>query len=113
MLVPRDRAECIPVVGLGGVIVLAAHRGRGLAREVVEAALVRARALGPEFAMLFCLADRRGLYAKLGFAVVDAEVHVEQPDAGLVAIALCTMWRALRPGARWPDGPVTLRGLPF
>jgi GNAT superfamily N-acetyltransferase len=39
-----------PVIGIGGVIVTASHRGRGLARQVVEAALARAAELGPPFA---------------------------------------------------------------
>src|SRR5271167_3999759 len=46
------------VVGLGGVIVRADHRGHGLAREVVQAALATARTLGPAFALLFCHEDR-------------------------------------------------------
>ncbi len=39
--------ERFPVVGLGGVIVRAGFRGRGLAREIVEAALVSAQACNP------------------------------------------------------------------
>jgi predicted N-acetyltransferase YhbS len=100
------------VVGFGGVIVNEKHRGRGLARRVVEAALARARELGPEFAMLFCLPDRVGLYRRLGFAEVTAEVRVRQPD-GYATMPMRTMWRALRDGAQWPDGPVTLQSLPF
>jgi predicted N-acetyltransferase YhbS len=57
-----------PAVGLGGVIVRQADRGRGFARWVVELAIGRAAALGPEFMLLFCLADRIGLYATSGFA---------------------------------------------
>src|SRR5579884_4458075 len=60
-----------PVVGLGGVIVRAPFRGRGLAREIVEAALTRGRRLGPPFAVLFCLDSRMGLYRRLGFTEVD------------------------------------------
>ena len=48
--------ERFPVVGIGGVIVNATRQGRGLAREVVEAALARAGSLGPAFAILFCSA---------------------------------------------------------
>jgi len=45
--------EHFPVLGLGGVIVRAPFRGRGLARQVVEAA--GARPPGPPFALPFCL----------------------------------------------------------
>jgi predicted N-acetyltransferase YhbS len=102
----------LAVVGFGGVIVSAPHRGRGLARQVVEAALARAAELGPEFAMLFCLPDRAGLYRRLGFIEIVEEVRVRQPIGGAV-MPMRTMWRALREGAQWPPGPVLLRSLPF
>lgn len=99
-------------VGLGGVIVRREYRGRGLAREIVEAALARAAALGPAVAMLFCLPDRVGLYRRLGFTEITDDVLVEQP-AGSEIMPLRTMWRPLRPGASWPPGRPVLHGLPF
>ena len=101
-----------PVVGVGGVMVTRTRRGQGLARRVVERALERAEQLGPDRALLFCRPDRAGLYAKLGFARVDAPVTVAQPD-GRREMPLETMWRPLRDGATWPTGPVSLPGLPF
>jgi predicted N-acetyltransferase YhbS len=100
------------VVGIGGVIVNKAHRGRGLAREVAAAALERAAALGPDFAVLFCYQDRAGLYRKLGFSFVAAEVTVEQPG-GYALMAQRTMWRGLREAVRWPDGAVAVHSLPW
>ncbi len=101
-----------PVVGLGGVIVNVHHRGRGLAREVVQAALGKARTLGPAFALLFCHENRAGLYRKLAFASVAAGVSVEQPG-GYVHMPQRTMWRGLHPEARWPEGDLLVRSLPF
>jgi predicted N-acetyltransferase YhbS len=101
-----------PVVGIGGVIVAAPHRGRGLARRVVEAALRRASTLGPSFALLFCHEDRAGLYRRLGFTVVAGEVLVDLPD-GPVPIPEVTMWRALTESVSWPAGRVEVHGLPF
>ena len=101
-----------PVVGLGGVIVNAERRGRGHAREVVTAALARAERLGPEFILLFCHADRAGLYRLLGFTEVGSEVTVDQPD-GTATMPMRAMWRGLRADASWPDGGVALLGLPF
>lgn len=106
------QGQSFAAVGLGGVIVNAQHRGRGLAREVMDAALATARSLGPEFAILFCHPDRAGLYGKLGFRPVRAEVVVQQPD-GYAAMPQLTMWRGLRPGASWPGGPVVVESLPF
>lgn len=101
-----------PVIGLGGVIVNARYRGRGLAREVVEAALSKASRLGPAFAVLFCLPDRAGLYRRLGFSEIQSRVLIEQPQ-GFVPMPMVTMWRALAESARWPDGAVTVHSLPF
>jgi predicted N-acetyltransferase YhbS len=104
--------ERFPVVGFGGVIVNAAHRGRGLARMVLDAALKRAASLGPAFVILFCHADRAGLYRRLGFEEVARPVLVQQPD-GYVEMSMDTMWRALADGATWPKGPLKVHGLPF
>jgi predicted N-acetyltransferase YhbS len=101
-----------PVVGLGGVIVNAEHRGRGYAREVVSAAIEGAGRLGPDFMFLFCHADRAGLYGKLGFNEIATKATVEQPG-GTVTMPMVAMWRALRPGAVWPEGRVALLSLPF
>lgn len=104
--------ERVPVVGFGGVIVAAAYRGRGHGREVLEVALARAREYGRAFVILFCRDDRSGLYRRLGFADVARPVMVEQPR-GEAEMPLRTMWRGLREDARWPEGPVVVRGLPF
>ena len=106
------RGARFEVVGLGGVIVSARHRGRGLGLQVMQAALAKATTLGPAFAMLFCHKDRAGLYRRLGFAEVIEEVTVQQPG-GIAPMPQQTMWRALRHGAQWPDGPVVVHSLPF
>lgn len=104
--------ERFPVVGLGGVIVNAQDRGRGLARRVVEAALAQAGTEGPAFAILFCHPDRAELYERLGFAEITSPVSVQQPD-GFEEMPQRTMWRALRAGPAWPAGPVVVHSLPF
>jgi predicted N-acetyltransferase YhbS len=101
-----------PVVGLGGVIVSAAYRGRGLSLQVVQAALDKAATLGPDFMLLFCHGNRVGLYKRFGFEEVGSEVLVEQ-EGGRVAIPMRAMVRALRPGASWPDGSVVVHSRPF
>jgi GNAT superfamily N-acetyltransferase len=114
MVIAEAEVEAVrfDVVGLGGVIVNQAYRGRGYAREVVEAAVSRARGFGPSFMLLFCFEDRAGLYRKLGFTEITDEVRVEQPG-GYARMDQRAMWRALRPGAAWPPGAVTLHSLPF
>ncbi len=102
-----------PVLGIGGVIVRASFRGRGLARAVVEAVLERGRGLGVSFALLFCLPDRMGLYRKLGFTEVEGEVLVKQPSGGYQVMPMRTMWAPLGPDALWPSGPLVLHSLPF
>lgn len=104
--------EHFDVAGLGGVIVNARYRGRGLAREVVRAALARARTLGPQFAMLFCHPDRAGLYRRLGFIEIASPVLVAQPHA-YEPMTQRTMWHALTSGRVWPEGRVLVHSLPF
>lgn len=101
----------IPVVGVGGVIVTASHRGRGFARQVISEVLRRAEPMGPEIAMLFCRPEQAGLYQRHGFAEVRESVLVDQPD-GVVSLS-GAMWRPLKAGARLPDGIVKVNGLPF
>ncbi len=101
-----------PVVGIGGVIVNAGHRGQGLARTVVDAAVDRARSMGPDFAVLFCRADRTGLYLRLGFSLIGERVLVRQPH-GYAPMTQHTMWRPLRPGLQWPPGAPVVHTLPF
>jgi predicted N-acetyltransferase YhbS len=105
--------ERFEVVGIGGVIVAASWRGQGLAREVVGHALQRARAMGPPFALLFCHADRAGLYERLGFTVIEAPVTVGQPAGFEPMLQQLSMWGPLAADAAWPAGPVTVYGLPF
>ncbi|MBE2318099.1 GNAT family N-acetyltransferase [Solirubrobacter sp. CPCC 204708] len=100
--------RAFPVVGIGGVIVTRSRRGQGLFRRVMEPALAAARREGPDFALLFCLRKNAFLYEKLGFATLPHPVT----STGIV-IPLDTMWLALRPGAQWPPGPVTLLGPMF
>lgn len=105
-------AGAFAVVGIGGVIVAARHRGQGLARTVLEAALERAATLGPAIAVLLCHDDRAGLYERLDFETVAPPVRVQQPS-GTIVMPQRTMWRALRDGAVWPSGRVDVRSLPF
>jgi GNAT superfamily N-acetyltransferase len=107
-----DDCEPFEVVGVGGVFVTRAHRGEGLARVIVEAALERAAGMGPALAMLFCRDAVAGLYRKLGFEFVEPPVHVLQP-AGTAVMPVNTMWRPLVDGATWPPGAVRLHGEPF
>ncbi len=104
-----DRTE---LVGLGGVAVAADRRGHGLARAVVDGALVHARTLGPEFAILFCRPDKAELYARLGWRPVAGPVEVDQP-AGPAVMPLRTMWFPLHDGAEWPGGALRLHSLPM
>jgi predicted N-acetyltransferase YhbS len=102
----------LQVVGLGGVIVGRPHRGKGYARAILEPWLERAATLGPPFAALFCSHEIEPLYERFGFKRVSTPVTADQPG-GPVEMAGAFMWRPLREGATWPDGPVRLLGLPF
>jgi predicted N-acetyltransferase YhbS len=102
--------ETFDVLGVGGVIVTRSRRGQGVLRPVLEAAL--ARDLGPERALLWCSEENAAIYARFGFERVRAPVTVEQPD-GPYAMPMPALWKPLRPGVEWPDGPVTVPDWPF
>jgi ribosomal protein S18 acetylase RimI-like enzyme len=104
--------ERVGVLGIGGVIVAAAHRGQGLARRVVEEALAEGARLGPEYALLFCHEDRSGLYRKLGFSVLESPLAVLQPR-GTTVLPQLAMWRRLTTTRAWPPGAAALQSLPF
>lgn len=63
---------------IANVAVRRAYRGRGIARGLMDAALDRIRQWGGEWAMLQVRDDNtvaRGLYERMGFAPVLAEIH--------------------------------------
>jgi predicted N-acetyltransferase YhbS len=103
----------VEVVGLGSVIVAAAHRGEGVGARVIAEALRMAETLGPDITLLFCQPDRAGLYTRYGFFEVTDPVLVPSPDGGQVTMPIVTMWKPLREGAVLPRGQVTLVGDPF
>ncbi|WP_407547905.1 GNAT family N-acetyltransferase [Streptomyces sp. Pv4-95] len=100
------------VVGVGGVAVAPDVRGRGLARQVITAALDHARTLGPRHGLLFCRNALVPLYGRLGWRALEQEVRVEQTQ-GPVLMPLRTMVTALHDGANWPTGAVRLHSLPM
>ena len=108
-----DGAGAFEVVGVGSVVVTHSRRGEGLMPGVFDALLELAAGMGPEQAMLFCRPDLESLYARWGFAVIDAQVFADQPD-GRVEMPQTAMWLPLRDGVSgWPPGRVDVRGLPF
>jgi predicted N-acetyltransferase YhbS len=102
--------DTFDVLGVGGVLVTRSRRGQGVLRAVLEAAL--ARELGPDRALLWCSTENAAIYARFGFEHVTAPVTVEQPD-GPYVMPMPTMFKPLRPGVTWPDGPVTVPDWPF
>jgi predicted GNAT family N-acyltransferase len=107
-----DDGPVTPVVGIGGVIVAAAHRGQGLADRVIVETLARAATLGPDVVILFCHRNRAGLYVRHQFVEIPPPVLVQQPD-DFAEIPLVAMWRTLREGVSLARGRVKLLSLPF
>ncbi|NBE56319.1 GNAT family N-acetyltransferase [Streptomyces boluensis] len=99
------------LVGVGGVAVAPDVRGRGLARQVLSAALDHARTMGPLHALLFCRPPLAALYGHIGWRPLDQDVRVEQ-HAGPVVMPLRTMWTPLHEDD-WPGGSLRLRSFPM
>lgn len=100
------------VAGIGGVIVTRALRGRGLGQMLIERVLEIAGDLDVERAMLFCIPENLGLYAKFGFRPIEARVTARQ-RAGPAEIPMPAMWKPLDADASWPPGTVEVLGEPF
>jgi predicted GNAT family N-acyltransferase len=109
-----DDGPVRPVVGIGGVIVVARCRGQGLSTVIVREALRVAATLGPDAVILFCHPDRAGLYLKHGFVELAAPVFVEQPGGAIAEMPDVTMWRSVGEEAAAPPlGRIVVNGLPF
>ncbi len=108
----RVAGQDVEVLGLGGVIVHPAHRGRGIGAQLVGGAMRRMRSSGCSLAMLFCRPERLAFYGRLGWVPVEDEVTVEQPR-GLIVMPLRTCWTPLTAGGALPEGSLRLNGLPF
>ncbi len=104
--------EHFQAVGVGGVIVNRAFRGRGLMSRLLEPLLRIAEGMGADRAMLFCRPELAAAYGRFDFREVPGPVWVDQPQ-GHVAMPMLSMWRPLRDGVDWPPGRVDLLGLPF
>lgn len=107
-----EDAGSFEVVGVGGVIVTASARGRGLMSRILDPLLALAEGMGPERAMLFCRPELVAVYRSFGFAEITAPVCAYQQQ-GRVEMPMPAMWRALHEGAEWPPGRVDVAGLPF
>ncbi|WP_402469169.1 GNAT family N-acetyltransferase [Isoptericola aurantiacus] len=115
----------VPTAGIGGVTVAAEHRGSGLLRPLLDAALAEARERGEVVSTLFPSAA--GIYRGLGYEIVGAFDEVSIPMSALAAVrrpaglrtrrATPTDAPALREvytaWARGQNGPLTRTEAPF
>ncbi|MDO8149028.1 GNAT family N-acetyltransferase [Isoptericola sp. b515] len=74
----------VPTAGLGGVTVAAEHRGTGLLRPLVEAALAEAREHGEVVSTLYPSAP--GVYRGLGYEIVGSYDEITVPLSALAAL---------------------------
>jgi predicted GNAT family N-acyltransferase len=100
------------VLGIGGVFVTPAARGRGLVSQLLAGLLESADDARPERAMLFCRPQLAVLYRKHRFREIEARVTASQPTRRIEMPPLA-MWRPLAANVGWPAGPVEVCGLPF
>jgi GNAT superfamily N-acetyltransferase len=105
-------AHTIPVGGVSGVITHWEWRGGGIARAVLNRAMVFiASELEADFALLLCRQEIAPFYTRLGWKLVQGATTFLQPT-GKVVYPKLTMVYACGEG-RWPDGAVDLCGLPW
>ncbi len=104
--------EPVDVAGLQNVCVLPEHRGRGLCREVVSAAMDEASRRGLDCGLLFCSTELIPVYERCGWQLltdraavrVDSDSREKPLPEGNVP-----MWYPLRMSV-FPEGGVHLGG---
>jgi len=72
-----DRA--VPIIGIAEVATDPAHRGRGIATALLQAAIARSRATTAEFILLF---GDRPIYAGLGFLPKTCTIRYLEMEGG-------------------------------
>lgn len=68
------------IAGIGNVCTDPDFRGRGYVRACMDRALAEACGGRAAWALLFCSDQRRPMYERFGFAVVDNEIDLTRPD---------------------------------
>ncbi|MFF2651946.1 GNAT family N-acetyltransferase [Streptomyces sp. NPDC058045] len=99
------------VVGVGGVLVDPAHRGRGIGRTMLGVAVEHGREAGAGTAMLLCRPEWVPLCTRLGWRELAAPVTFRRPTGSPLS-PLTTMTYDLAELPR-PTVGVDLLGLPF
>jgi predicted N-acetyltransferase YhbS len=105
----------VSIAGLAEVATDPAHRGQGIAAQLLQAAIAEAKASPAEFMLLYGVAK---LYAAAGFRYISnplAHVDLRGPQTRRVTTDRATnlMVLPLR-GTPWPDdAPLDLRGPEF
>lgn len=67
------------VVKLGRIAVMKPHRHQGIARRLISVAESVARSMGLTRCMMHAQADKRVLYEKLGYRVMEVDDNTEEP----------------------------------
>jgi predicted N-acetyltransferase YhbS len=99
------------VAGVQSVAVLPSHRGRGLSRQLMTAAMEEARRRGARFGLLFCEPSLERLYAAWGWRTCPASATMRDEHGGCVPIPdkNIIMMKSLS-GDALPPGDVDLCG---
>lgn len=106
------RGERIRVAGVQNVFVLPGHRGRGLFRHVMSAAMHEAHRRGLELGLLFCTPEIGQKYAHLGWQTLEGRTFTRIDEHGqpqpIPAKNIAMFYPLLRTSA--PEGHWHLQG---
>ena len=102
----------IPGVGLGGVMVHPAFRGRRIGETLVRETTARMASTGRLFGLLFCRDVRLRFYERMGWQQVRGEVVVDQ-EGGPIVMPLLTCWYSFTPDCDAPSAGLRVLGPPF
>jgi GNAT superfamily N-acetyltransferase len=102
----------LTVGGITSVVTEPDYRHRGVARRLVGDAVAFLRdERGLPFVLLTCNRRLGPLYEKLGWRVAPGPTAYAQPDGPRACPGLTMVFEC--GSARWPAGPIDMRGLPW
>lgn len=73
----------VEMAGIQNVCVLDEHRGRGLCREMLAAAMAEAKSRGIDFGLLFCVAELVPVYERCGWKRLPDQPVIRVDSDGL------------------------------
>ena len=100
------------IAGVQNFCVALAHRGTGIAQELMQRALAEAKQRGVPFGLLFCVPELERLYSAQGWRTIDSSVTMFDEQGSRVPLPAKNIAMVCELGSptAFPPGPIDLLG---